>query len=193
MNTTDLEQLPDADKWRLIYEIWATEGEQNDYTTAEITGLARTTINYHRTKEGWPQRFREERLGLSNADVDVARIRWKRMLIDGQGRMEHIVYGKVELRDQFGKVVLDDNGQPIMTWAADHKDAIQAYRAIMDSVTNRDQGSLPGNEFEASVGRISDGETVTDPALLAAQILEETQGMVNTRVMASRGNGRRKV
>lgn len=191
MDKTELETLNDADKWRLLYEIWATDGEQSDEKTAEISGVPRRTISYHRNKEGWAQRYRDEKLGLSNADVDVARIRWKRLLISGMARMEHIVYGKKEMRDHMGKVVLDDDGQPVMTWAAEHKDAVSAYRAIMDSVTNRDSGSMDTGAYETHVTRISEGETVEDPALLAAQILEETQAGVNTRIMTRSRTGRK--
>lgn len=192
MNITDLEQLSDGDRWRLVYEIWATDGEQNDEKTSSLSGIPRRTISYHRTKEGWPQRFRDERLGLSSADVDVARIRWKRLLIDGMARMEHVVYGKTPLRDPFGKVVLDEEtGEPVMVYASRDMDAVSAYRSIMDTVTNRDMGSLDAaGTFEARVS-VGSGETVEDPALLAAQILEETQAGVNTRVMNTRG--RRKV
>lgn len=190
MNTEDLEQLSEPDKWRIIYEIWATDGEQSDEKTAELSGIPRRTISYHRNKENWSQRYKDEKMGLSNADVDVARIRWKRLLISGMARMEEIVYGKRVLRDQMGKVVLDDNDTPVMTWAAEHKDAIAAYRAIMDSVTNRDMGSLDTG-FDGHIVAITAGETVEDPALLAAQILEDTQHQVNTRILNK--HGRRKV
>jgi len=190
MDMEHLEQLSDADKWRVVYEIWASDGEQSDEKTAEISGIPRRTISYHRNKERWSQRYKDDKVGLSAADVDVARIRWKRLLVNGMARMELIVYGRKPLRDQYGKPVLDDDGNPVMTWEADHREAISAYRAIMDSVTNRDMGSQV-ESYEAGIQSISEGETIDDPALLAAQILEETQAGVNTRVMAQQKRGRR--
>lgn len=190
MDAEHLEALSEPDKWRVVYEIWATDGLQNDYETAKITGIPRTSINYHRNKEGWSRRFREERLGLSNADLDVARIRWKRLLIDGQSRMEHIVYGRTQLRDQYGKVVAGDDGSPIMVYASKDSDAVSAYRAIMDTVTNRDMGSQ-SESYEGVITSMSDGEEIQDPAFLAAKILEETQHGVNTRVMIQSKMGRK--
>lgn len=192
MKTEDLESLSEPDKWRLVYEIWATDGEQSDEKTAEVCGIPRRTISYHRNKENWARRYKDEKIGLSNADVDVARIRWKRLLISGMARMEAIVYGKVEMRDHMGKVVLDEaTGKPVMVWAADHKDAVSAYRAIMDTVTNRDMSGAAPETFDITPRAISEGETVDDPALLAAQILEDTQQQVNTRVMVRSKSGRK--
>jgi len=190
MEEKDLEALSEGDKWRVIYEIWATEGQQNDRQTAEITGVPRSSINYHRNKEGWTRRFREERLGLSNADVDVARIRWKRFLLDGVGRMEDIVYGKKIWRDAFGKVIEDETGQPIMVYASRDSDAVAAYRNIMETVTTRDMGSMT-ETYEGTITQISEGEEIEDPALLATRILEDIQHGVNTRTMVQRQRGRK--
>jgi hypothetical protein len=190
MDTKNLEALSEPDKWRVVYEIWATEGNQNDRETAEITGVPRSSINYHRRMEGWARRFREEYLGLSNADIDVARIRWKRLLVDGMGRMEHIVSGKVVRTDPFGNAILDAQGQPEMIYAAKDSDAVSAYRAVMDTVTNRDMGSQT-ESYEGAITSISEGSEVDDPALLATRILEDIQHGVNTRTMVQSRRGRR--
>lgn len=169
--------------WDKVYEVWAYECQQSDQKTAERTGIPRRTIAYHRGQEGWQDRFISAHYGISEQDLNLARIELRSLAKEGmQRRLRSIILDEVPVLDMMtGDPVLGEDGQPVMKWRASDKDAVAAMRVVTEYALDSARDSGLATPIPASFKvRSSNGDL--SPQDQAIAILEDNAAAVNTRI-----------
>jgi hypothetical protein len=114
---------PPSERIDEAFEIWSTEAERNDTRTAELMGLAQSTVSYwHRTYH-WDERYLSFMQPDAEIMVGVGVTAMRVALPAVTQRLVHIVTAK--------KPVHDADGTPFgEVYASQDRDAIQATKLI---------------------------------------------------------------
>lgn len=169
--------------WDDIYGMWAYECQQSDTATAEKTGIPRRTIAYHRQVEGWGDRYLDAQLGISEQDLNLAKIEIRALAKEGlQRRLRSIILDQVPVLDPFtGEPRTDEDGQPMLKWRASDKDAVAAMRIVSEYALE------PGRYTEVSAPipasyRVRNPDQELSPAEQAISLVESNVSATNTRI-----------
>jgi hypothetical protein len=181
---------PPSDRVEEGFEIWSTEGERNDTKTAQLMGLAQTTLSYWRRSYSWDQRYLVLIQPQADIMAGVAVAAMRAALPVVTQRLLHIATAK--------KPVVDADGHPIgEVYASQDRDAIQAAKLLAQyGLTDTPVDTLP-NFIEAQVhlppredrdlADLSVGELRAE----ASRLLEATVQSVNTRVSSTQQRRKR--
>jgi hypothetical protein len=180
---TDAPAVP----WDDVYKLWAYECNQSDRETAERCGIPRRTIAYHRVSERWADRYIHDHYGLSEADLNLARIDLRGLLKEGiRERLRSVILDKVPATTLLGEPILSEDGTPIMRWRASDKDAVNAMRIVTQYTLDPARGADLSTEPLPAAFRVLDPEQDLSPQEQAIAILEDNAAAANTRVRSRR-------
>jgi hypothetical protein len=169
--------------WDEVYRLWAYECGQSDRVTAERTGIPRRTVAYHRVSERWADRYIQDHYGLSEQDLNLARIDLRSLLKEGvQERLRSIILDKVPATTLMGEPILHADGSPVMRWRASDKDAVNAMRIVSQYTLDPARGADVSEPLPAAFRVLATEETDLSPQEQAIAILEENANSVNTRI-----------
>jgi hypothetical protein len=168
--------------WDDVYRIWAYEAGQNVSETARLTGIPRRTIAYHQTTERWPDRYISDHYGLSEADLNLAKIDLRSLLKEGvQQRLRSVILDKVQDTTIMGEPIYNEDGSPRMRWRATDKDAVNAMRIVSQYTLDPARGADYQEPLPAAF-TVHRDEAVMSPQDQAIAILEDNAAAANTRL-----------
>ena len=172
------------------YRIWCAEGEQSTRKTAQLLGIPLRTVQYWRSTDDWQRRWLAQSAPESEVSRDQARVLARHASPAVMRRMLSIVVGEKPVRTADGSPVLDEEGRPVMQWASEDRDAINAGKLIaLYGIGNGTQDEVseaviyPGTYTDSHPDPQPNG---TEPSIEAVRakasaMLEATVGAVNTR------------
>lgn len=177
------------------FVIWCGEGEQNADKTALLCGVSRRTIYSWMKADEWRARW----INATGPEAEAAAQQGKQMMRAAipmlARRLIHIIGGEKPLRTFDGTVIRDDAGNPIMVYAEEARDAIQAGKLMALyglgsplSVTEVGDTSILANYSTNEPGPdIPLGEQSFEQLRAeVSQAIEATVSAVNTRTSSSK-------
>lgn len=181
------------------FVLWCGEGEQNADKTAALCGVSRRTIYSWMKADEWRARW----ISATGPEAEAAAQQGKQMMRAAipmlARRLIHIIGGEKPFRNLQGEIVRDSEGNPIMVWASDDKDAVQAAKLMALyglgsplSVTEVGDTSILANySTKEQMPDIPLGEQSFEQLRAeVSQAIEATVSAVNTRTSSSKNRRR---
>src|SRR5262245_37737077 len=100
--------------WAQIEAYWASEGECSDRKTAEWVGGALRTIGRHRLEGRWAEHFLAEHQVTLEMAAALAKVRIRAYLAEVTDELLAIITKREPVRDSAGRIITDDDGEPIV-------------------------------------------------------------------------------
>ena len=145
MQRTGVARQDENERADYAFSVWSRDGNQNLRQTAQLTGIPYRTIHYYASTRNWAQRHLEHMTAEAERGARIARNRMRMRLPQVEEELWQIITGKAPLRTREGMVVTDQDGTPVMDYAARPRD--RAYAAKL--------------YFEYSMARILPEEVLT--------------------------------
>lgn len=166
---------------------YLTDCDRDRARVAEKHGIPRRTVDYWALNGDWAGDWERLQAPEGRTAARVAMTAARMALPAAVASLVDIISERGPVRDMFGKIIKDEDGQPLIDYKQSARDRAYAARMLrelaqLESVESFGDGAIP------AAFSIPDDMS---PEQQVGMLLEATYSSVNTRTDVPRGRGRR--
>jgi hypothetical protein len=114
------------------FSVYCGDGNQNMRAVSRITSIPYRTIQYYARTRNWPERYLAQMTPEAERGALIARNRMRMRLPQLEEELWEIISGKAPLRTREGTLITDQDGTPILAYAAPPRDRVYAAKLYLE-------------------------------------------------------------